>query len=389
VKSAETRVEIAGAFCIALCGIQFLTPLLEAVRAYKTCNASKLSLPLAATGMFCCAVWWSYGLATNQLSLWLPNAAATVLSAAVCAVRLCVGRHSRRRISDLKKLYREVPPNAHAALIQARDDGEHVIIRASAERRQLLIFSDVHTCGNDAVRCGSRELCCPDSCPGGQEEAIVGSAATRFKVVALDAVHGSSAHGWSSLVALQAADNGQEGAGRFLHVLDRASAFPQEEDQDATAAPAATTHPSTGPSTLGQLSGAFLPAIARAPSLKVMAAVTCAEPGERGFFLPVETFKRESEYGVDIEHSEAAVAFWNPSSQVFMRLNEGGELDCSAEVHDIDGRVALPKGFILERFSVQHPSISRAAPIAAGRLTRTRSADESSTGTARSEPGEA
>lgn len=112
--------------------------------------------------------------------------------------------------------------------------------------------------------------------------------------------------------------------------------------------------------------GEGLPSYLLAPTDLLVKSVACTKAGPSSWFLPIEGYTKERERASVHEYAEASVAFYNEHHRVFMRLNENGELDCSAPINPPQGReaqdVILPAGWLLERFSV-----SRAGPAAMAR----------------------
>lgn len=92
------------------------------------------------------------------------------------------------------------------------------------------------------------------------------------------------------------------------------------------------------------------------PTSLSVAAVRCIKPGEDGEFVPVYSSAVEKDTfspGSPCLHNyqEESIGFWNPLHRVFLRVNELGEVDCSAQWNS---GLAIPAGWEWERFSLQH-----------------------------------
>ena len=68
------------------------------MRAVRTRDARKISLPLAVTGSLCSFFWSAYGLTAGLSAIWIPNVAGFALAGTVCIVKLCVGKLSGERL---------------------------------------------------------------------------------------------------------------------------------------------------------------------------------------------------------------------------------------------------------------------------------------------------
>lgn len=98
IKDHTLRGAILGNTCICLCIVQFSSPCIEALRAVRTGDARKISLPLAVTGSLCSFFWSVYGLTAGLSAIWIPNVAGFALAGTVCIVKLCVGKLSGERL---------------------------------------------------------------------------------------------------------------------------------------------------------------------------------------------------------------------------------------------------------------------------------------------------
>jgi len=118
------RADIAGYICIGLCIMQFFSPCVEAMRAVRTRDASKISLPLAVTGALCGFFWAIYGLTTGRAAMWIPNGAGFALSATVCVVKVCVGRLAPRGVAGARH------SSPKELLLAAASSGSEVVMRS-------------------------------------------------------------------------------------------------------------------------------------------------------------------------------------------------------------------------------------------------------------------
>jgi hypothetical protein len=90
------------------------------------------------------------------------------------------------------------------------------------------------------------------------------------------------------------------------------------------------------------------------PSPFSVVAKRCDTLGEDAAFLPISTdgIGWSSDEVSLIAYAEGTVSFWNPLHQVFMRINDHLQVDCSPQIGLVNGMLRLPAGFHWERFSI-------------------------------------
>jgi hypothetical protein len=106
IESVEVRKQIAGNVCIVIAVAMYGAPCFEAIRAVRTGDASKLSLPLAIAGALNGALWGTYGMAIGVVAVTVPNALGFALSVFNVLIKLFLSfanqksRASRERSSS-------------------------------------------------------------------------------------------------------------------------------------------------------------------------------------------------------------------------------------------------------------------------------------------------
>jgi len=282
VEDDELRTDICGYLCSGICIAMYGTPCLEALKAVRYRDASRLSMPLAIAGSLNGALWGTYGLALGNPSIFVPNLLGFGLSIMNVIVKACLG-----------------------SKVVVHESAESLLQTASSEHIPVLIHSLAH----------NAQLHVKQSAPGGNEsnasEMQVCSAAAGIAINVILMPSGC--------VAFRLAD------GRFLRVCPVAE-------------------------------GSLAKVSCHQPSSFTMVAKFVQEPG------PDNEFQVLPGSGVALHHSEQkmavygseTVSFWSPLHQVFLRLNELGDFDCSPPLAAApDGKIRLPGGWHWERFCLQ------------------------------------
>jgi len=294
LTDADARINVAGTFGIIMTSLQFLAPLAEAVNAVRTGDGSALSLPLGVAGMLCGTFWGVYGCQKNNVTIWGPNVAVVLLS--LCSV--------------LTKLWTQCYSTSNA--------------KTKLHMCQQLLLADSRTAFrmHSPAHRGWLNFHFPASLA---EDGHSAGTASPFLLKQDSSII------WANVMASKCEVSLQLDDGRFLKVA---------------------------PS--GALRNVWT------PTKHVLVATQDKSPGQEGTFIPVDISKRVDsrtgahvlESGAHILESEVllptfmqeCVAFWNPSSSVFIRVNETYEVDCSFECNMVDGKVYIPEGWSWEVF---------------------------------------
>jgi len=292
LTDVDARINVAGTFGIIMTGLQFLAPLAAAEHAVRSGDGSALSLPLGVAGMLCGAFWGVYGVQQKNATIYAPNVAVVLLS--LCSV--------------LTKLWTQGYSSNAKVKIHMRKQ------LLSADRTAFRVHSPAHR--------GWLNFHFPASLA---EDGHSTGTASPFILKADSTVI------WANVLASKCEVSLQLEDGRFLKVA------PSEALRNVWT-----------------------------PTKHVLVATQDESPGQEGTFIPVDISKRVDantgahvlESGAHILESELlllpvlheCVAFWNPHSRVFIRVNELFEVDCSFECNMVDGKVYIPEGWSWEVF---------------------------------------
>lgn len=269
------------------------SPSIETVKAIYSCDATKLSMPLAIAQIANGLLWTAYGVTRGNSVIIGPNAAGAVLALVTALVKLSIEHHGHAEILESAK--DAIPPIGFEDLIQK---GGSVMLRS------LTFGSFVHvpdvSCPQDGDTPGDADPMTVQSCAEGTVLNITPTCA--------------------NLIALSTVD------GRFLCIRRKASSSVFQPSPFQVAAlhcvsPGADAE--------------FLP----------VCGMFCGFTNLTSSVTPFKQYLKEEN-----------ITFWNPLYKVFLRLNEAGEMDCSpTRAHPeavLHGAEPIPSGWGWERFSL-------------------------------------
>jgi len=308
IEDEKVKTQILGYLAIAVCVVMFASPVAETVKAVRSGDTSKISMPLAAAQLINGILWMVYGMSQGNVVISGPNAAGAALALASVLVKVLVKQNGL----DAGAQYSVRDAVKNQSFDELIQSGGTVVLH-SLPHNSFVHVPDV-ACPQDA----DMESDISASLVRGATEG------TSLQIVPTSGRH----------IALKTPD------GRFLCVRPRGSKI-----------------------------GSVIQ-----PSPFQVLALHCNEPGDDAEFLPVHSaFHGQKTVSCPASEDEGMIhyleedniSFWNPLHQVFLRINESGEVDCSPPWASIaatqTGAKAVPTGWDWERFSMM-PFSPQAAP---------------------------
>jgi hypothetical protein len=313
LNAKEDRLIMLNSIGIVCVLLMFGTPCLEAVRAIKNRDASRLSLPLSIAGTANGMLWGIYGITNNIAAVGAPNAIGAGLSFMNLLIKVVL------RDQPIAKSVKSADDGMveTLSLDQVLSKGHNIVLCSVMDGRQL----DVQSLDDTAETCEQtgRKRC--------ERVAVTSSEqGTSLQIQCLDA----------GKVSLRTR------SGRFLQVSCR----------DRNSLPTSDLNPTS----------------------HSVWAVQRDAPGEEEMFVPVHcngtvmcTEYGTGEYSCLLSKSSRfsnVIAFWNPKHGVFIRVNELGKVDASpvwrgkSKTEDQE----IPPGWYWEHFVMYHAAGSSPQP---------------------------